>query len=521
MKLLWIYSAVVVTAMGPWSLPGDLPGLSCVAASTPIERDTLDAAVYLIKRSTTADRAGAHNLLLKAIRHLNDPDARPLFAALAQSNHPGLKAHGVLGLAETSKDKQVDLSLIAQIDDPSIQATILSAAMDDKLLSLDQAKQVLKWDSLEAEVRVLIAIRLVEAGKFNDTAMLKGVIRDSKKLGGSALAALLLMQLQDPAGLEHMNNVVDVSEDPQRDPVRAMILQTALRHELNEVGPWALSIADEPDVDPMLKLLALRAAMRFGVVGADSLWSEAYADAQDSPAQRVRLALIALHLSPWLDPSLFSPLEDSADPMVKAIGEAGAMIASGSQNAVDPIVALLDLGHPMINAWALKYARDHASDSDARIILLGLVLAYQDGPQRGKDRRLDEAIEATQALYERDPTTAGVLLRPVMTDPSTDKLLVQAVLLGLVRTRSLDAVAIVEGIEDQLNSPDAKALALLLLARSNRSMDADQLDELSLLARGAGRLEDSLRFQAAWTYLKRTGLSQQALAKALGPTEHE
>jgi len=52
-------------------------------------------------------------------------------------------------------------------------------------------------------------------------------------------------------------------------------------------------------------------------------------------------------------------------------------------------------------------------------------------------------------------------------------------------------------------------------------MDADQLDDLSLLTRGAGRLEDSLRIQAAWTYLKRTGLTQQALAKALGPNDHE
>jgi len=519
MRFLWIYLAVLVTGLWPTARSVCIPGLSCAAADT--SGDTLDAAVYLINRSMTVDRGGTHNLLLKAIRHLNDPDARPLFTELARSNHSGLKVHGVLGLAETSKDKQVDLSLIAQIDDPSVQATIISAAMDDKLLSHDQAKQLLRWDSLKDEVRVLIAVRLVEAGKFDDTDMLKRVASSSKKLGAGALAALLLMQLNDPTGREHLNGVVDVSQDPQRDAVRAMLLQTALRHELERAGPWALTVAGELGADPALKLLALRTALRFGIPGADTLWIESYSKAKDSPSQRVRLALTALHLSPWLDPNLFSTLDDSTDPMIQAIGEAGTAIASGSQDAADPIVTLLDFGHPLINTWALKFARDRASDSDARIILLGLVLAYQDSPQHGKQRRLDEAIQATEALYERDPNTAGVLLRPVITDPSTDKLLVQAILLGLVRTRSSDAVAVVEGSMDQLNSPDAQALALLLLARSDRTLDTDQLDQLSLLVRGAGRLEDSLRMQAAWTYLKRTGLSQQALAKALGTTSHE
>jgi hypothetical protein len=494
-----------------------IPGPAAASAATAGD-EVAQAAEYLFSRCTTTDRRGTHNLLLKAVRHMDDPATAPLFARLAGSKQPGLKIHGILGLAETSPDKQVDLSLIAQIDDPAVQSTVITAAMDDDLLGNEQARQLLDWDGLSAEVKVLVAVRLIQDGEFDNTDLLHEALTDSKKLGGGALAALLLVQLQDPAGGEYLRNTVDTSNDPQRDPVRAMLLQTALRHDLTRVAPWASDVAREPGVDPALGLLALRTAMRFGEPGAEALWREMYDNAQDSPANRVRLALTALHLSPWLDPGLFDVLEQSQDPMLHAMGLAGKRIASGSSDVADPVAALLEFGHPMINAWALGYAREHASDMDAQIILMGLVLAYEHSPQRGKARRLDEAIQAVQTLYGRDPDATAKLLRPILTDTSTDKLLAQAILLGLVRTRAPDAVAVVDGIEDKLNSTDAKGLALMLRARSDRPLNDQQISDLALLARGGGRLEDSLRIQAAWFYLKRTGQAKQMLARVLGNT---
>ncbi len=476
----------------------------------------MDEAVYLLHKSTVVDRRGTHNLMLKAVRHLQDPSTRPLFEYLSRSEHPGLKIHGILGLAELSPDKQVDLALIAQIEDPAVQSTVISATMDDELLSHEQAAQLLAWDGLADEVKILVAVRLIEAGEFDDTAWLSGAITSAKKLGGGALAALLLLQLDDPKGLAHLKQVVDPSDDPQRDAVRAMLLQTALRHGFEKSSGWALQIAKEPDVDSALGLLALRTAMRFGEPGAVELWQSQYEQAEGSPADRVRLALTALHLSPWLGPEVFGTLQLSDDPMLQAIGKAGAYIATGSAESGDAIAELLEVGHPMVNTWALGYARKHASKIDAQIILLGLILAYEHSPPRGKARRLDEAIEASQTLYEQSPDVAVKLLRPILTETDRDKLLNQAILLGLVRSRADNAVDVVEGIEDQMNSADARGLAILLIARSDRPMDAAQMDELALLARGGGRLEDSLRVQAAWTYLTRTGHAEEALSRVLG-----
>lgn len=480
--------------------------------------DVVDAAALLLTQSIQVDRRGTHNLLLKSIRHLNEPTAGPLFEHLSNADHPGLKIHGILGLAEISPDRRVDLTQIAQIEDPLAQSTIITAAMDADLLDHDQARQLLQWDGLAEEVKVLVAIRLVEAGEFSDTAMLHGALTGAKKLGGTALAALLLLQLNDPAGLDHLTNVVDASEDSQRDTVRGMLMQTALKHEFDRIAPWALRIAKNPDTDPVLALLAMRTALRFGEPGATDLWQTRYDAAADSPAERIRLALTALHLAPWVEAGLFEIVNQEEDPMLQAVGVAGVSIANGAEGAGDAAAALLEFGHPMINAWALTYATDHASDFDAQIILLGLVLAYEHSPQRGKARRLDEAVQAAEALYRRSPDAAVKLLRPMLEDATTDKLLVQAILLGLIRSREVGAYDVVDGLESQLNSLDAQGLSLLLLARTDRPMDAEQMQELSIYARGGSRLEDSLRFQASWLYLKRIGRTQQALDRALGNT---
>ncbi|MEZ6192295.1 MAG: hypothetical protein R3C45_13535 [Phycisphaerales bacterium] len=516
----WICLITLTTAL-PLPLRPDagvVTWLSPATAQAATDADTgvQEAAVYLLRQSMVPDRQGTHNELLKSIRHMQDPATRPLFDKLANAEHPGLKIHGLLGMAELSADKQVDLARIAQIDDPAVQSTVITASMDDKLLDNKQAKQLLEWDGLADEVKVLVAVRLLEAGEFDDVDMLKHAMTNSKKLGGSALAALLLVELGDTAGTTYLQQSLDTSDDEQRDAVRGMLLQTALRHQFTKAAPWALKVAQEPNVDPALELLALRTALRFNTSGAAELWRAQFTQPDRRPADRVRLALTALHLSPWLSADIFNTIEQDPDPLLHAIGVAGGHIATGSAEAGDSITQLLEIGHPMVNSWALGYAREHASETDAQVILLGLILAYEHSPPRGKARRLDEAIEAVQALYERSPGVAVKLLQPIVTEPGTDQLLAQAVLLGLVRTQSTQTVDVIDGVIDQLNSPDARGLALLLLARSDKPMDAKQLEELSLLARGGGRLEDSLRIQAAWFYLKRTGKAEQALAQVLG-----
>lgn len=492
-----------------------LAGLGQPAARADADQAAVDAAMHLLHDCTVPQRDGRHNLLLKAVRHLDDPDTLPLFKYLAQADHPAMKIHGILGMAELDPEHGVDLSLIAQMDEPAAQSTAITAAMDDDLLSNDQAQQLLAWNGLAVEVKLLVAVRLLEDGAFSDTELCRQALTSSEKLGGSALAAMMLTQLDDPQGPAYLRQVLDKSDDEQKDVVRAMILQTAMRNNFDRISGWAMDIANEDGVDPTLGLLGLSAAMKFHEQGADQAWAQRFDAPDASAADRMRLALTALRLSPWLNSTVFEHLKQSDDALLSSIGEAGVRITDGSAGAGDAIAALLEVGQPMINSWALDYARDHASQADAQTILLSLILAYEHSPQRGRARRLEEAVEATRTLYENYPEVAIKLLRPMLTEPDRDKLLNQAILLGLVRAQSKGAERVVAGIEDQLNSPDARDLALLLEARSDQPLTGPQMDTLALLVRGGGRLEDSLRLQAAWSYLKRTGDAQTVLRRVL------
>jgi hypothetical protein len=103
-------------------------------AATPVlrggvEQQTFDAAVFLLRESMEPSRDGRHNIMLRALRHLEDPQLEPLFAELITMRETTFKIHGLLGLAEIHPDKKLDLVRLASISQPAEQAQVVSAAM--------------------------------------------------------------------------------------------------------------------------------------------------------------------------------------------------------------------------------------------------------------------------------------------------------------------------------------------------------------------------------------------------------
>lgn len=493
-----LLAAVAMSAM--------LPGAAAAAAMDPAAQ----SAVFLIGQSLEVRRDGRHNRLLGALRHLRDPRARPLFVFLTRSPQPAMKVHGILGLAELDPAKRVDLKLLAQIDEPAAQSQLISAAMGSDLLPAGVCHQLMAWPGLDPAVKLIVATRLAGEGELTDTAVL-GEAMASQVLGRRGLAALLLHQFGDPAGTRALQEL-DASTDPQRDVVRAMLLQTALREGFSRCANWAHAVATEPEAPPRLALLALRVAMRFSEPHSAAVWTQRFEAAGDA-ADRMRLALLALRMAPWVEPAMFEALEAGESPLVRQIGATGRAVAAGEPDLAEQAVRLLLTHYPRANQWALDYARERATPQVAQLILLGVIRAYEDGPARTRVQRLDDAVEATRSLYERFPTIAAKLLRPILSDAETDPLLIQGILLGLVRCQA-DTGPVVAGLPP-FRDMDAQGLALLLRARSGQPLDDTQVQDLALLVRGGGKLEDSLRVQAAWIYLERTGQLDAALAQLL------
>lgn len=468
------------------------------------------SAVYLLQQSITVRSDGTHHRLLRSLRHLADPTLEPLFAALAAARHPALKIHGILGLAEISETGQLDLRRVVEVDDAAVQAELITAAMDSDLLSDDDAERLVDWPGLDEGVRLLAATRLIEAGRSVDLDMLREGL-EANRLARRGMAALLLHQADDPAGVRGLQKL-NTSQDTDRDRVRAMLLTTAQRHKLHRSGTWAYSVAVDPAVDSRLALLALQTAMRFGDPRAAGHWRHEFESTHDM-ARRTRLALVALYTAPWLEAETFATLEQADDSVLVQMGRTGRAIAERRDVAAQ-VGRLIALQHPVANRWALHHAGANAQPDDARQIYRSVIAAYEHSPEAQRTRRLDEAVRATEALHDLDPAAAATLLRPMIAEANADPLLVRAVLLGLARARRGDQHAVIAGIADWPDQ-DARWLALLLGARAGEAMDDRQSRDLAMLVQGAGGIQDTLRIQAAWQWLKRNDQTQPALARVL------
>jgi hypothetical protein len=464
------------------------------------------SAVHLLQQSVQAHRDGTHNQLLRALRHLRDPLLKPFFEQLATAQQPAIRIHGLLGLAELSRNGKLDLARVAEIAEPVVQAEVITAAMDSQLLTLADARQVLDWQNLDLSVKVLVATRLIEAGDFRDAAMLREAAH-ADTAGRRGLAGLLLHQLGDPAGTAILHEL-DRARDAQREVVRSMLLQTAARHGFTRTADWAHAVATDPDADPRVAMLGLRTAMRLGDTRATALWRQRFGSSTDV-AERVRLALLALRLSPWLQPALFEPMIGSEDEMIAAMGRAGRAIASADPGLSDHVVPLLLMHHPLVNEWALEYAREDATPDDAQLILFGIIRAYGEGPEKTRVQRLDNLIEASMTLFDEHTAVAVQLLTPMLNDPRTERLMRQGLLLGLLRSR-IDVAPVVRDLPTFADA-DTQSLAVLLRARGGGALSPQDLADLRLIVRGGARLQDTLRIQAGWLYLVRTGQADAAL----------
>jgi hypothetical protein len=204
----------------------------------------------------------------------------------------------------------------------------------------------------------------------------------------------------------------------------------------------------------------------------------------------------------------------SNDTLFRKMALAGQAIAAQTAQVPDRVVALIQRHHPAVNRWALEYAHNEARAQDAQLILLGLVLAARDAAAPTRRRHRPVVAKATQALFEKTPKAAPRLLRPILRKHADNASLVQGILLGLVRCQKPGTGQALQGLAE---FPDLSAanMAVIVRARWGLSLERHHLSDLRTLVRGGGSLRSSLRVQAAWLYLKRTGQLETALQRAL------
>ncbi|MEX2670841.1 MAG: hypothetical protein WD294_01895 [Phycisphaeraceae bacterium] len=466
------------------------------------------SAAWLLERATLVHDNGMHNVLLRALRQMRDPELKPFFEHLVQRNHPTLRIHGVLGLAEIDPETQLDLELLADLEDASVQAQLVSSAIENDLLTLEQCEQLIGWPGLDSAVKIIVATRLISEDQSVDSDVLSAA-QDGDNQAMAGMAALLKMQQGDVDAITHLNSL-SLSETPGRDNVRAMLLQTAVRFEFKTIGPWALQVAQEPRTNDSLRLLGLRTAIRFGTPQSVEAWTQRF-ESSTSPADRIRLAVMAMDLADKLNPALFDLLLADNQPVVQQMGRVGKRLANG-ESGREQILNLLEHNHLLAGKWVLEYAKRLPID-DALAMLVGVILAAEgdENPVRFRGQRLENAVMAAQDIAER-AEQAGALI-PQLIESSPD-LTQEAILMGLIRSKHDQPERLIADIH-AWPSDTAAALALLLNAKHGNAPTGNELQDLALIVRGGAGLQEPLRVQAAWIYLKVTEQTREALADVL------
>ncbi|MEM9884199.1 MAG: hypothetical protein AAF800_14900, partial [Planctomycetota bacterium] len=332
--------------------------------------------------------------------------------------------------------------------------------------------------------------------------------------GRRGLAALLLHELGDPAGTATLQRLAR-GDDPDRLAVVGMLLDTAWTHGLPRSGDWAGRLSERDDLPPALEAQALKVAIRFGDADAERRWTQRITETRDV-SWRTRLALTGLEVAPWVEPDRFAPMTTDDDELIATLGVAAAAVvqarldptrAVGAETAVTDLIGL---GHPRACRWAADYARQTASPELARAV----IEQTPPGELRGRARRLDAVATATQTLLELDPDLAERRLLDLLATDATDDARRRAVLLGLIRSRSEAAQRICAALPPFTDRPTA-ALAMVQRVRRPEPLTDDEAQALSRLVRGDDRLDESLRIQTAWAYLRRTGQADEAITAVL------
>jgi hypothetical protein len=493
------------------------------AAALPAEQDTTTAAIAWMREAVTVHLDGRHHLLLRALRQKRDPALRPWFEALAEpGQHPALRVHALLGLAETASPPGLTLDRIRQAESLAVRAELIVAGLDGGLIDDATRRDLLNRSDLAPWVRVKLAAPLVATPRTEAVLHLRAGLEQVGHHGPEAAAAgaaLLLNELGEPIGRAGLERWL---EDPRAtaEAILLELLQMAWEHGLDRSAGWADRLSAQPHVSRRVRHEALKTAIRFGAESADRRWAELYAAAPDD-AERRELAWLGLEVAPWLDAAALAAMGEDPDPVIGLLGEVAASIARSRADPAEHLDMVRRAGELLATqqprAW--RWAAQHAERTGSVQMVAEMLDRYEPEPVRGRARRLKAVALATQTMIDARPEVASGFLLGQLRAPEADPDILRAILLGLIRSRS---AAVTERIVPRLepfDEPATEALRLVLKLSTEAPLDADEADRLAWMITDADDLDGSLRVQAAWAYLKRTGQSASALATLLPPID--
>jgi hypothetical protein len=470
--------------------------------------DNTAAALRKLKTATQQQRNGEHLANLGALRSLHDPALKPFFYNLVQHNTWSIQVHAVLGLAELSEDGLVDPWLVQQVAPLAREHLIIKSLRED-LLSLEGIKALLDWSLLEPASTILHVADLHSRGVEPNPVTIERLINNSD-LGIATIASLLS---------ENSKTILDVMNRFRRGTTRekrialGQTLQIIQQYDLPSASQWLVTLLESPtfklsDRDTQHTLFTLlKANPKVGMEHWNNILPS-----EPSKLEQVRFVLMLMDAEIKLDENIAKKLHiGSEDGIPYLLYRAGSESPENPRDAEAYTKLLLDLanrGHSHSTEWAFSQVKKIPSKHAESFYTS---LAMLPGNETSADaRRRDLAVIAFQELIKINPEHSLTLLRSVEDDSRQQELMLLAMLQQRCNKLLEKEVTAIRRIG--VSRPDA--MALLLAARGTEPLSESDQRLLGLIAASGAALGSPLETQAAWLYLRRMGMTEQALAAA-------
>lgn len=486
-----------------------LLGASAATAQDRYSRpDPFDASVRALREATRLPPGGARNPSMLALIELRDPELRPLLQDLAQrKDRPVMQADAIVGLGLLDPAGTVDPFILRQIEVDGFRSEVLKTLIGRNLLKAPEINQILLWpDRLKPDDRLFLVATLVRQKQPWQPSALDGV-RDSEVTELKALAALLLLQNDDPAPWEEFVASIASMSPRDRSSLLEALAPAARSYALDKAVSPLLRLAADRDVDANVRAAVIGSALELDApAGLAALRDEVTKD--PSPRNQLRYALLLLVVSEQdgIDGSAFDAFDEKAAPEIKAFAAAGRCARGGPECAA-AFNRVIDMGLRPAAEWCMLQASKW-SDREARAAVMGHVLDIAGLMNDPREPLMILAVNAAKDLVKSAPEE---LLRRAL-DPKVPTSVLEAISLALVDSADSEAASIASKIRGQLQRR-FESMALVAMARGGSTLSKSDLELLGSIAAGGGRVDESIQAQAAWLYVKQLGRQRDALAR--------
>lgn len=494
------------------------------------------AAVAQLRKATTFSSNGLHHALLLALRDLRDPTMRPFFVSLVQAEHWSIQLDAILGLAELDENGLIDPWLLGRLRNETDRIDAIRVVLQMEMVDRERVEWLLQNEDLPAVGRVILLAEQHRLGGTPDDAALQRLAGNPDPVI-AGLATLILAQIDIARGapataggpLATYSQTLKALPALERDAVIEELAAAARRYRLpSAIDLLAFRVTGEPDAPgPQESVVGM--ALALDPARGVPLWRKAIGErrpavagtagedaARADQARRVRFGLILLINATQVPAEVFDVIPGAAraadaDPLLASMAAAGRAVASNTEPA-SAIIDLYEMGHRRSARWAMDVASRLGAQHATRVYR-HVIDQIDVRESRTPERRAD-AIDAASQLVERDAAALAAILAAAEDDGPKQ----EAILLGLANSRSPAAAELAASVR-RIGMGRADSLALLVVARgaakpgSTITLTPSDLRHLGIIAGGGGGVDETLRAQAAWLYLRLSNRLESALPR--------